>query len=131
MGASVVNGVTYNPAGQLTQMISSSGTETRAYNNMGQLTNITVPGAMNLTYTYSTSGQNNGKILSQTDAIAGETVTYAYDSLNRLICSYGGNSSVQATNCPTNPSGAAWGRETACPQRNPSRGGRTASPTDP
>ena len=109
-GASVVNGVTYNPAGQLTQMISSSGTETRSYNNMGQLTNITVPGAINLTYTYSTSGQNNGKILSQTDAITGETVTHAYDSLNRLICSYGGNSSVQAANCPTNPAGAVWGQ---------------------
>ncbi len=28
--------------------------------------------------------QNNGKITSQTDAISGETVVYAYDALNRL-----------------------------------------------
>jgi YD repeat-containing protein len=109
-GASVVNGVTYNPAGQLTQMISSSGTETRAYNNMGQLTNITVPAAINLTYTYSTSGQNNGKILSQTDAITGESITYAYDSLNRLICAYGGTSTTPLTGCSTVPSGTTWGQ---------------------
>src|SRR5437870_887741 len=30
------------------------------------------------------AGQNNGKIVSQTDILSGETVTYAYDMLNRL-----------------------------------------------
>ena len=33
---------------------------------------------MTLTYTYPAADQNNGKITSQTDAITGETVTYAY-----------------------------------------------------
>jgi RHS repeat-associated protein len=39
---------------------------------------------MNLTYNY-TAGSDNGKIASMTDAVSGETVSYAYDSLNRLI----------------------------------------------
>src|SRR6267154_498812 len=38
---------------------------------------------MDLQYRYSPS-QNNGKITSQYDAVSGEEVTYAYDSLNRL-----------------------------------------------
>jgi hypothetical protein len=29
--------------------------------------------------------QNNGRILSQTDVVSGETITYSYDSLNRMI----------------------------------------------
>jgi RHS repeat-associated protein len=70
------------------------GSETRTYNAMGQLTNITVPGSMNITYNYSPT-QNNGKITSQLDSLTGEQVTYAYDSLNRLI-------SAQA--------GASWGQ---------------------
>jgi RHS repeat-associated protein len=40
--------------------------------------------APGITYTYP-AGTNNGKISSQTDAISGETVSYAYDSLNRLV----------------------------------------------
>jgi RHS repeat-associated protein len=39
---------------------------------------------MNLTYNYM-AGSDNGKIASMTDAVSGETVSYAYDSLNRLI----------------------------------------------
>ncbi len=35
------------------------------------------------------TGTNNGKISSQYDAISGETVTYAYDSLNRLLSASG------------------------------------------
>ena len=34
-------------------------------------------------YNYSAT-QNNGRILSQTDVVSGESVTYAYDTLNRL-----------------------------------------------
>ena len=77
----------YNAAGQMTQM----GSETRTYNAMGQLTNITVPGSMNITCNYS-STQNNGKITSQVDSLTGEQVTYAYDSLNRLISAQAGTS---------------------------------------
>ncbi len=35
------------------------------------------------TYTYPAAPYNNGKI--QTEVAGGETVTYQYDSLNRLI----------------------------------------------
>ncbi|MEW5978801.1 MAG: RHS repeat-associated core domain-containing protein [Acidobacteriota bacterium] len=41
-------------------------------------------GRVNLTYNYSPT-QNNGQISSIADAVSGETVTYAYDSLSRLI----------------------------------------------
>ena len=41
------------------------------------------PYSLNLQYNFP-STENNGKISSQTDVISGETVTYAYDSLNRL-----------------------------------------------
>ena len=62
-------------------MIASGyGTEARSYNALGQLTNITVGASLNITYTYPSAGQNNGKIASQTDAVTGETMTYAYDS---------------------------------------------------
>ena len=83
----LLSGVTYNAAGQMTQM----GTETRTYNAMGQLTNITVPGSLNITYNYS-STQNNGNITSQVDSLTGEQATYAYDSLNRLISAQAGTS---------------------------------------
>src|SRR5258708_39598137 len=61
------------------------------YNSLGQLTNITDTLAtspytpyQNLTYNYPTNGTNIGKISSISNAISGETVTYTYDSLNRL-----------------------------------------------
>ena len=103
-GSSSVSGVTYNAAGQMTQM----GSETRTYNSMGQLTNITASG-LNITYNYS-STQNNGKITSQYDAISAEAVNYAYDSLNRLICAYGGSTATQLSNCSSAPSGTTWGQ---------------------
>ena len=59
-----------------------------------QLTNITtndtyLPSSkINITYNY-TAGSNNGKIGSATDAISGETVSYQYDALNRLISASG------------------------------------------
>ena len=37
-----------------------------------------------MTYTYSAT-QNNGRIVSSSDAVTGENVSYTYDSLNRLI----------------------------------------------
>src|SRR5262249_28465016 len=57
--------------------------ETRNYNSLLQLTQISVGGA-NLQYNYSTT-QNNGRIVSAVDGISGETIVYGYDALNRLI----------------------------------------------
>ena len=96
-----VNNVQYGVASELKQMSygigtgmlygafgtpQSSGmyTETRTYNNMYQMTNMTVSGVLNMTYTYSAT-QNNGQITQQTDGISGEQVSYTYDNLNRLI----------------------------------------------
>ena len=59
-----------------------SGTNERGYNILNQLTTINA-GSENLTYNYPT-GTNNGKISSMYNAVSGETVTYTYDSLNRL-----------------------------------------------
>jgi RHS repeat-associated protein len=58
--------------------------ETRQYNNLNQMTNLTVGSAMNITYTFP-AGANNGKISQQTNSVSEETVTYQYDSLNRLL----------------------------------------------
>src|ERR1039457_4422236 len=78
----VVNNVTYNAANQL----STFNTETRTYNNLNQMTQLTITGTQPLNISYNfTAGQNNGKITSQTDNLSGETVTYQYDSLNRLL----------------------------------------------
>ena len=62
---------------------------------MGQLTNITVQNqsypwgtAENLTYNYP-SGMNNGKVSSMYNAVSGETVTYTYDTLNRIATASG------------------------------------------
>src|SRR5713226_4382163 len=59
---------------------------------MLQLTNITgVSGTVtyqNINNTFPAAGQNAGKITSQTDNVSGETVSYLYDSLNRLTWAY-------------------------------------------
>jgi RHS repeat-associated protein len=78
----VVNNVSYNAAIQLLTF----NTETRTYDNLNQMTRLTITGSAPLDISYNfTAGQNNGKIASQTDNLSGETVTYQYDSLNRLI----------------------------------------------
>jgi RHS repeat-associated protein len=83
-----VSGVVYGGAcaqsNQLSSITYFGVTESRCYNNLGQMTSISIPGSINTTYAYP-SGTNNGKISSQYDTISGETVTYAYDSLNRLV----------------------------------------------
>ena len=86
----VVSSVQYNAANQVLSMNYFSGSETRQYNSLGQVTSIVASGStsLNRTYTYPT-GTNNGKISSMTDNISGETVTYQYDSLNRLISAAG------------------------------------------
>jgi RHS repeat-associated protein len=89
----IISNATYNPAGQLLTMTGNTAagvTETRTYNSIGQLTNLTscpnwygCTQSLNIQYNYPATG-NNGKITSQYDALSGETVAYAYDSLNRL-----------------------------------------------
>jgi RHS repeat-associated protein len=95
-GATIISGATYGPSSELLTL-SGSVAESRTYNSMLQLTNLTSNG-VNMTYGYSAT-QNNGKITSQTDNISGEQVVYTYDALNRLA-------SAQATS-------AAWGQSYA------------------
>ena len=80
---SIVSNVQYNAANQMQTMNYSGLSESRTYNVLNQLINITA-GSENLTYNYPT-GTNNGKVSSMYNATSGETVTYAYDSLNRLL----------------------------------------------
>ena len=80
----LVNSVSYGYAGEMLQMNAASFTETRTYNANLQLTELISGANLHARYNYSTT-QNNGRITSQTDVISGETVTYAYDSLNRLV----------------------------------------------
>jgi YD repeat-containing protein len=49
-----------------------------------------------MTYNYSAT-QNNGRIVSSSDAVTGESVSYTYDALNRLIAA-----------ATTNPTGPTW-----------------------
>jgi RHS repeat-associated protein len=74
----------YTAAGQLYQLSYGGMTETRTYNPMMQLITQSVPGYLNMTYNYSTTGQNNGRITSSVDGVTGENTAYAYDLLNRL-----------------------------------------------
>ncbi len=75
--------VTYNAANQML-----TGVDTRTYNVLGQLTSISAGSGENLTYNYP-SGANNGMINSMYNAVSGETVSYTYDSLNRLLTANG------------------------------------------
>jgi RHS repeat-associated protein len=84
----IVSGVSYNAANQLLGMTYNGIGETRAYNLLNQLTSIVAGSSENLTYNYPT-GANNGKASSMYNALSGETVTYAYDSLNRMATAAG------------------------------------------
>ncbi len=90
----VVNGAVYNAANQLAALNYYDTNETRAYNNLLQLTNVTASSqyypstSINVTYNY-TPGGDSGKITSTQDAISGEAVVYQYDALNRLISAQG------------------------------------------
>src|SRR5579862_1767743 len=79
----------YGPADEMKQITVSSGTlnlenETFTYNSRLQLTNINAPSVMNWTYTYSAT-QNNGQITQAQEQVSGETLTYTYDSLKRVL----------------------------------------------
>jgi len=93
-------GAVYGPAGELKNLswVVQAGSdlasdvytnEARTYNSRLQLTGLTASGsfsqaAMNFTYNYSATA-NNGQITSMANNVSGETVTYAYDALKRLI----------------------------------------------
>jgi RHS repeat-associated protein len=79
-----VSGVSYNAANQFLGITYFGASETRQYNGLLQLTQLTVTGAASINYTYNyPTGTNNGQINSQ--VVSGETITYQYDSLKRLI----------------------------------------------
>jgi len=95
----MVSQVTYNAANQTTggsfpACCRESVAETRTYNSLHQLTRIQQsylgpycsPNCtwLDMTYNY-TGGQNNGQIASSVDAVSGETITYQYDALQRLV----------------------------------------------
>jgi RHS repeat-associated protein len=77
------SGATYNAANQPL----FDGTATRTYNSLLQMTSIAATG-MSMTYNYS-STLNNGQITSSKDNVSGETVTYQYDALKRLLTATG------------------------------------------
>ena len=93
----IVNGVSYDAANRLLGMTFSGIAETRSYNVLGQLTNIHAGSTENLTYNYPTGGTNNGKVSSMSNAVSGETITYTYDSLNRLATANGSGWGEQYT----------------------------------
>ncbi len=78
-----VSGVTYGAASQVSQLNAASFTETSTYNANPQLGSL-VSGPYHYSYNYSAT-QNNGRIQSLSDVASGETITYQYDALNRLI----------------------------------------------
>jgi RHS repeat-associated protein len=82
----VVSGVSYGVAGEMTTFVSGGGTETRSYNVNGQLTTLNLPGRT-VTYNFPAAGSNNGKVSSVVDS--GETISYLYDSLQRLTSATG------------------------------------------
>ncbi len=80
---SIVDQVTYNTFGALTQMRKTIAlqTETRAYDAFQRLTSMTQFDGTAIAYNYAQTA-NDGKIVSQTTG--SETVNYTYDSLGRL-----------------------------------------------
>lgn len=103
-----VNNLLYGVGNELKQISFFGATETRQFNNMLQMTQLTVTNGgtvFNMTYDYSTN-QNVGKVMMQNESVSGEQVRYQYDSLNRLICAYGGTTVGALTSCSTVPSGS-------------------------
>ena len=108
----------YDFAGRMTSLQTFSGlqyggtwlpsydTETSTWNVNGQLASrgwissiYSASASGTVQYTYSAT-QNNGQITQVSDSLSGETVTYQYDSLKRLV------SATSAPNAGTTP--AAW-----------------------
>ena len=96
-GNMTVATASYGVAGEITGLNYNwynqwSYSETRQYNAMLQLTRMTGTGTpygspsatvLDMQYDY-TLGANNGRIAQAIDWVAGETVAYGYDPLNRL-----------------------------------------------
>ena len=82
-GNTTVATASYGVAGEMSGLSYFGYNETRTYNNLMQMTHQTVSGLMDMQYIYQ-SGANNGRITKAIDGIAGETVDYTYDQLNRL-----------------------------------------------
>ncbi|MBY0507304.1 MAG: hypothetical protein K2X03_25540 [Bryobacteraceae bacterium] len=84
-GSAVVDQVTYNTFGAMTQMRQLVGggskTETRAYDSFQRLTSMTTLDGAAITYNYSQTA-NDGKLVSQT-TVASDT--YGYDPGNKRI----------------------------------------------
>jgi hypothetical protein len=82
---------TYTAPSQLNTLAygvyAASFYESRSYDTLMQLTNLTVGGqagaAVNMQYSYM-AGYNNGQVSQTTDGVLGETVNYGYDMWNRL-----------------------------------------------
>jgi RHS repeat-associated protein len=100
--ATVVSSVSYGPANELLGMNYSGYSESRTYNSLLQLTDLSVSGATTH-YVFPSAGSNAGKISSQKIGASGEEVLYTYDSLNRLITA--STSSTSDANGNT-----AWGQ---------------------
>ena len=76
---------TYDFAGRLTGLQDAQSLpQTRTYDELGRLTMSRINGGIyDQTYTYATT-QDDGRLVSKTDALSGETVAYQYDTLGRL-----------------------------------------------
>lgn len=87
----VISNVSYDAANRLLGFFypttNPTAQETRRYNSLEQLTQLTTPGGSVYSYNYP-AGTNNGKI-SSAELPSGETITYQYDSLNRLSSASG------------------------------------------
>jgi RHS repeat-associated protein len=79
-----VSGVSYTPAGQIAQLTANTFTETRTYNANLELIELVSGSNVHYKYNYS-STQDNAQVLSVNDVISGETISYQYDTLERLI----------------------------------------------
>jgi YD repeat-containing protein len=86
----IVSNATWGARGELASLSYLGYTQTRSYNELGQLTEINSQGStvtkFHEQYSFSPTA-NNGQITSSTDfsvVSTGEQVTYLYDELNRL-----------------------------------------------
>lgn len=81
---------TYGAANQVLTLSYSAASgggsvsETRTYNSLLQLTQLTASGSRTMNMTYNCPTYNNGRISSAVDGVNSQTVNYTYDSLNRL-----------------------------------------------
>jgi YD repeat-containing protein len=91
-GNATVASANYGVAGERLGLTYFGYSESRDYNNLLQMTRMTVSGMMDMQYVYQ-AGQNNGRIVQSIDGIANETVNYSYDLLNRLSAASATNGS--------------------------------------